>query len=124
MPIIRSLNPIALDAIYDIPPPINLFTHPNMVAIDDVNSLCPKGLGNLYIKNIKQLLQFEDAEGIPNLPFDNIKICNPFSISKAEHHPYMSPLRKQINQLGDMIDADLLGPLPLSINNKKIHFNY
>ncbi|MBW0534653.1 hypothetical protein O181_074368 [Austropuccinia psidii MF-1] len=69
--------------------------------------------------NLKRLMQFKAAEGIPNFHIDNIKICHSCSISKAEHRPFMSPSRRHVNQPGDMIAADLIGPLPVSIDGKK-----
>ncbi|MBW0477963.1 hypothetical protein O181_017678 [Austropuccinia psidii MF-1] len=113
------LLPIALDAISDIPPPINLFTCPRVFTIYNINIFCHHCLGHFSIRNSKQLLQFKAADGIPNLPSDNIKIFHPCSIVKAENHPYMSPSQEHINQPGYMIDADLIGPIPTSIDNKK-----
>ncbi|MBW0535398.1 hypothetical protein O181_075113 [Austropuccinia psidii MF-1] len=115
----RPLCQTAVEAISDIPPPINLLTRPCPVVSNDVNDLWHRRLGHLSIRNVKRLLQFKAADGIPNIPFDNIKICHPCSIAKAEHRPYMSPSREHITQPGDMIAADLIGPLPLSTDNKK-----
>ncbi|MBW0517983.1 hypothetical protein O181_057698 [Austropuccinia psidii MF-1] len=76
-------------------------------------------MGHLYIRNIKRLLQFNAADGIPNFNFENIRICHPCSISKAEHHPFKSLSRGHINSPSDLVAADLIGPLPASIDNKK-----
>ncbi|MBW0491020.1 hypothetical protein O181_030735 [Austropuccinia psidii MF-1] len=89
LPIIKPLCPIALDYISDLPPPINPLTRPSAIAIDDINILWYCCLGHLSIRNFKSLLKFQAAGGIPNLPFDHIKILHPCSVAKAEHRPYM-----------------------------------
>ncbi|MBW0535509.1 hypothetical protein O181_075224 [Austropuccinia psidii MF-1] len=110
-------------AVHDIstesPPPVNFNTHPNNNRSSDLNALWHRRMGHLSIRNIKRLLQFKAADGIPNFNFENIKICHPCLISKAEHRPFQSPSRGHIKAPSDLVAADLIGPLPASIDHKK-----
>ncbi|MBW0553543.1 hypothetical protein O181_093258 [Austropuccinia psidii MF-1] len=101
------------------PPPVNFSTHPSNRISSDLNTLWHCCMGHLSIRNIKRLLQFNTADGIPNFNFENIRICHPCSISKDEHCPFKSPSQGHINAPGDLVAADLIGPLPESIDNKK-----
>ncbi|MBW0523568.1 hypothetical protein O181_063283 [Austropuccinia psidii MF-1] len=65
------------------PPPINLSICPVFDDKRNINELWHQRLGNLSIRNLKLLVQFKAAEGIANFNFDHIKICHPYSISKA-----------------------------------------
>ncbi|MBW0559363.1 hypothetical protein O181_099078 [Austropuccinia psidii MF-1] len=76
-------------------------------------------LGHLSIRNAKCLMKFDATYGIKKLILDNIKICHPFSISKSENQPFSLPSWIKINAPGDLVTADLIGPLPLRIDNKK-----
>ncbi|MBW0511956.1 hypothetical protein O181_051671 [Austropuccinia psidii MF-1] len=74
---------------------------------------------HLSIRNIRCLLKFNSVEGLHNTKLNDVGICHPCSISKSEHRPIQSPSRKNIQTTGDMILADLIGPLPLSIDKKR-----
>ncbi|MBW0568212.1 hypothetical protein O181_107927 [Austropuccinia psidii MF-1] len=103
----------------NLPPPINLSTFTVHNIERDMSELWHQRLGHLSIRKIKQIMQFKAADGIPNFDLDNIKICHSCSIAKAEHWPFISALQKHIGQPGDVIAADLVGPLPISIDGKR-----
>ncbi|MBW0538816.1 hypothetical protein O181_078531 [Austropuccinia psidii MF-1] len=100
-------------------PPVNFNTHPSNNLSSDLSTLWHCHMGHISIRNIKRLLQFKVADGIPNFNFENIKICHPCLISKAEHCRFKSPSRGHIKAPGDLVAADLIGPLPASIDHKK-----
>ncbi|MBW0499299.1 hypothetical protein O181_039014 [Austropuccinia psidii MF-1] len=75
--------------------------------------------GTLTIKNIKQIMQFKASDGIPPFNFYNIKICHPFSVTKAEHFLFISASQKHIHQPGDVTADDLIGPFPVSNYGKQ-----
>ncbi|MBW0535338.1 hypothetical protein O181_075053 [Austropuccinia psidii MF-1] len=100
-------------------PHVNYSTRPIYSKNEDLSMLWHRRLGHLSIRNIKQLLQFNAADGFDNLILNDIKICHPCSIAKAEHRPFSSPSRNHITAPGDLVAADLIGPLPLSIDGKK-----
>ncbi|MBW0528000.1 hypothetical protein O181_067715 [Austropuccinia psidii MF-1] len=100
------------------PPPINYITHPSTKTSDD-SYLWHQRLGHLSIWNIKRFMKFNAVDGIPPLMLNDIKLCHPCSISKAEHRPLHSPSRQIITAPGDAIVADLMGPLPPSFDLKK-----
>ncbi|MBW0537606.1 hypothetical protein O181_077321 [Austropuccinia psidii MF-1] len=64
-------------------------------------------------------MKLNAATGIPKRKLLPIKLCHSCSIAKSQHRPIKSPSRKMIQQSGDLIVADLMGPFPPSINNKK-----
>ncbi|MBW0538320.1 hypothetical protein O181_078035 [Austropuccinia psidii MF-1] len=101
------------------PPPVNLNTHPSNIISSDLSMLWHRCMGHLSIRNIERLLQFKAADGIPNFNFESIRICHPCSISKVEHRPFKSLSRAHVKAPGDLVAADLIGPLPASIDHKK-----
>ncbi|MBW0468093.1 hypothetical protein O181_007808 [Austropuccinia psidii MF-1] len=100
-------------------PPINYDTGPTSIKSDDLSLLWHRRLGHLSIRNIRRLMQFNATDGFDYLPLKDIKLCHSCSIAKAEHRPFSSPSRNQTNAPGDVVAADLIGPLPLSIDDKK-----
>ncbi|MBW0575580.1 hypothetical protein O181_115295 [Austropuccinia psidii MF-1] len=101
------------------PPPVNFSTHPSNRSSSDLSTLWHCCMGHLSIRNVKRLLQYNSADGIPNFNFEDIRICHPCLISKAEHHPFKYPSQGHIEAPGDLVAADLIGPLPASIDHKK-----
>ncbi|MBW0537409.1 hypothetical protein O181_077124 [Austropuccinia psidii MF-1] len=59
------------------------------------------------------------VSGLPHFPFSDVKLCHDFSLSKSQHRPVKSASRQIVNQPGDLIVADLLGPYEASLNNKR-----
>ncbi|MBW0488050.1 hypothetical protein O181_027765 [Austropuccinia psidii MF-1] len=76
-------------------------------------------IGHLSLRNIKRLLQFNAVTGLPTLPSTNLDICHPCSIAKSQHRPLKTPSRNLVNGLGDVILADLIGPLPEGVGTAK-----
>ncbi|MBW0536414.1 hypothetical protein O181_076129 [Austropuccinia psidii MF-1] len=64
-------------------------------------------------------MKFNAVNGIPSMLLNDIKLCHPCSVSKAEHRPLHSPSGQIITAPGDAIVADLMGPLPPSFDLKK-----
>ncbi|MBW0538379.1 hypothetical protein O181_078094 [Austropuccinia psidii MF-1] len=112
-----SISPIIIDTIYP-PPPINFLTKPTNSSMNP-STLRHQRLGHLSIHNIKCLLQFKAADGVPQCLLNDVNICHSCSISKSKHLPFHSPSRKNIEGPGDVIVAYLIEPLPTSIDNKK-----
>ncbi|MBW0534694.1 hypothetical protein O181_074409 [Austropuccinia psidii MF-1] len=98
-------------------PPVNLHTRP--ISNIDYSLLWHQRMGHLSARSIKRLLQFKAASGIPSHTIDNIGICHPCSVAKSQHRPIQGPLRKMVQNPGDVIVADLIGPLPISLDRKK-----
>ncbi|MBW0542144.1 hypothetical protein O181_081859 [Austropuccinia psidii MF-1] len=121
IPFFYPSSPAAIDCISDSipPPPINLSTCPTHHIAHNMSKLWHQRLGHLSIRNIKQIMQFKAADGIPPFNVDNIKTCHPFSVAKAEHHPFISASQKHIYQPGEVIAADLIGPLPVRNDGKQ-----
>ncbi|MBW0543901.1 hypothetical protein O181_083616 [Austropuccinia psidii MF-1] len=65
------------------------------------------------------MLKLNAATGIPKRTLLAIKLCHPCSIAKSKHRLIKSPSQKMIQQPGDLIVANLMGPFPPSINDKK-----
>ncbi|MBW0538074.1 hypothetical protein O181_077789 [Austropuccinia psidii MF-1] len=122
LPIHVSNSPeISIEPLYapdTLPPPVNFLTRPTN-GNSDASYLWHQRLGHLSIRNIKRLLKFNAVDGLPSLLLNDIKICHPGSLSKSEHQPFQSPSRQIISQPGDAIIADLIGPLPPSLDLKK-----
>ncbi|MBW0534065.1 hypothetical protein O181_073780 [Austropuccinia psidii MF-1] len=83
-----------------------------------MSELWHQRFGHLSIRNIKQIMQFKATDSIPPFDADNTKICHPCFVAKSEHCPFISASRKHIHQPGDVIAADLIGPLPISNDGK------
>ncbi|MBW0552905.1 hypothetical protein O181_092620 [Austropuccinia psidii MF-1] len=116
IPFFHPSSPAAINCVSDSnpPPPINLSTHPAHHIAHNMSELW-----HLSIRNIKRIMQFKAADGIPPFDADNTKICHPCSVAKAEHCPFISASRKHIHQPGNVIAADLIGPLPISNDGKQ-----
>ncbi|MBW0482571.1 hypothetical protein O181_022286 [Austropuccinia psidii MF-1] len=78
-----------------------------------------KRIGHLSIRHLKRMQESNIFSGIPNVSFSNIKLCHDCSLSKSQHRPVKSALCQMINQPGDLIVEDLMGPYEPSLNNKK-----
>ncbi|MBW0489814.1 hypothetical protein O181_029529 [Austropuccinia psidii MF-1] len=76
-------------------------------------------MGHSSARSIKCLLQFKAASGIPSITIDKIGIFHPCSVAKSQHRPIQGPSQKMLQNPGDVIVADLIGPLPLSLDHKK-----
>ncbi|MBW0540546.1 hypothetical protein O181_080261 [Austropuccinia psidii MF-1] len=98
-------------------PPVNLHTQP--ISNIDYSLLWHQCMGHLSARSIKRLLQFKAASGIPPHTIDNIGICHPCSVAKSQHRPIQGLSRKMVQHPGDVIVADLIGPLPISLDRKK-----
>ncbi|MBW0522566.1 hypothetical protein O181_062281 [Austropuccinia psidii MF-1] len=99
------------------PPEVNLSTRPRNPV--DTRLLWHRRMGHLSIRNIKRLLQFKAADGIPSIKCDCIGICHPCSVAKSQHQPFQGISRQMVQGPGDVIIADLMGPLPPSLDRKK-----
>ncbi|MBW0524484.1 hypothetical protein O181_064199 [Austropuccinia psidii MF-1] len=62
---------------------------------------------------------FDAATGILPHHLPDVKLCNHCSISKREHRPVQAPSWGSIKAPGALILADLIGPLPCSIEDKR-----
>ncbi|MBW0489543.1 hypothetical protein O181_029258 [Austropuccinia psidii MF-1] len=76
-------------------------------------------MGHLSIRNLNQLLKYNAADGITPSHFQNIGVCHPCSVAKSEHHPVENASRNLVKKPGDIIVVDLIGPLPVSLNQMK-----
>ncbi|MBW0480340.1 hypothetical protein O181_020055 [Austropuccinia psidii MF-1] len=121
IPFFHPSSPAVIGCISDSTPPplINLSTHPARHITRNMSELWHWRLEHLSIRNIKQIMQFNTADGIPPFSIGNIKICHAFSVAKAENRPFISASQKHIHQPGGMIAADLIGPLPVSSDGKQ-----
>ncbi|MBW0537795.1 hypothetical protein O181_077510 [Austropuccinia psidii MF-1] len=72
-------------------PHINYSTRPTSIKSDDLSMLWHRRLGHLSIRSIKQLMQFNATDGFDHLLLNDIKLCHPCSIAKAEHRPFSLP---------------------------------
>ncbi|MBW0541448.1 hypothetical protein O181_081163 [Austropuccinia psidii MF-1] len=108
------INPLSAS---DEPPEINLNTRPGNHV--DTSLLWHRRMGHLSLRNIKRLLKFKAADGIPSIKFDRIGICHPCSVAKSQHRPFQGISRQMVQGPGDVIIADLMGPLPPSLDRKK-----
>ncbi|MBW0468882.1 hypothetical protein O181_008597 [Austropuccinia psidii MF-1] len=100
------------------PPPVNYLNHPSC-RFNDTSYLWHQRLGHLSICNIKHLIKFNAIDGFPPLPLHDISLCHHFSVSKSKHRPFQSLSCLIVTQPGDVIVADLMGPLPISFDLKK-----
>ncbi|MBW0489839.1 hypothetical protein O181_029554 [Austropuccinia psidii MF-1] len=74
-------------------------------------------MGHLSVRNLNFLLKYKAADGIKHSCFQNISVCHPCSIAKSEHRPVKNASRNLIKKPGDVAVVDLIGPLPVSLNN-------
>ncbi|MBW0545183.1 hypothetical protein O181_084898 [Austropuccinia psidii MF-1] len=54
----------------------------------------------------------------PELITCDLNLCRPCSLSKSRHSPLVMPSRLIVNNLGDVVVADLMGPFPISFDKK------
>ncbi|MBW0486087.1 hypothetical protein O181_025802 [Austropuccinia psidii MF-1] len=59
------------------------------------------------------------TQGLPPMIRNDIFICHGCLILKSNHHPVLTPSCKHIRNPGDLIVADLMGPLPISHDQMK-----
>ncbi|MBW0538221.1 hypothetical protein O181_077936, partial [Austropuccinia psidii MF-1] len=85
----------------------------------DLNLLWHRRMGHLSIRNFNRMMKFNAVVGIKPITLQKIGICHPCSVAKSKHIPIKNPSRQMIKKAGDVIVADLMGPLPLSMNNMK-----
>ncbi|MBW0500251.1 hypothetical protein O181_039966 [Austropuccinia psidii MF-1] len=111
-----SIKPMAVTE--PAPPSINYLTCPSNT-LNDTSYLWHQRLGHTSIRNIKRLMKFNAVDGFPPVSLQNINLCHHCSISKSEHRPFHSPSCLIVTQPGDVIVADLMGPLPTSFDSKK-----
>ncbi|MBW0536179.1 hypothetical protein O181_075894, partial [Austropuccinia psidii MF-1] len=83
------------------------------------NTLWHRRVGHLSIRHLKRMQKYNTVIGIPNISLNDIRICHDCSMSKSQHRPVKTASRQLINQPGDLIVADLMGPYETSLNNKK-----
>ncbi|MBW0535974.1 hypothetical protein O181_075689 [Austropuccinia psidii MF-1] len=112
-----SINPISTQDGHDAPP-INLATKPISFP-SDLATLWHRRIGHLSLRNIKRMIKHDAVGGLPSSFNHNISICHDCLISKSIHLPVSTPSRNHIWGPGDLVVADLVGPLPLSYNNMK-----
>ncbi|MBW0536607.1 hypothetical protein O181_076322 [Austropuccinia psidii MF-1] len=65
------------------------------------------------------MIKHDAVDGFPTSFESNINICHDCSISKSIHLPVSTPSRNHIRGPGDLVVADLIGPLPTSYDNMK-----
>ncbi|MBW0536437.1 hypothetical protein O181_076152, partial [Austropuccinia psidii MF-1] len=109
-----SIKPISADN----PPPINLATKPG-IGSEAAGNLWHRRLGHLSIRNIKRLSKYQAAEGLPLTSLATNNICHHCSVSKSEHQPISALSRQHVLKPGDLVVADMIGPLPPSYDDKK-----
>ncbi|MBW0548615.1 hypothetical protein O181_088330 [Austropuccinia psidii MF-1] len=97
---------------------MSLITSPDLHTIDH-SLLWHRRLSHLSIRHLSRMQKFKAVDGIPNLSFQDIKLCHDCSISKSQHCPVKSRSRNMVNIPGDLIVAYLMGPYPSSLNHKK-----
>ncbi|MBW0536681.1 hypothetical protein O181_076396 [Austropuccinia psidii MF-1] len=85
----------------------------------DLNLLWHQRMGHISIRNLNRMMKFNAVIGIKPFTLQKIGVCHPCSIAKSKHTPIKNPSRQMIKKAGDVIVADLMGPLPLSMNNMK-----
>ncbi|MBW0513327.1 hypothetical protein O181_053042 [Austropuccinia psidii MF-1] len=112
-----SINPISTNH-GDDAPPISLVTKP-IPYPNDLATLWHRRIGNLSLHNIKQMIKHDAFNSLLPLFHYNINICHDCSISKSIHLPVSTPSQNHIWGPGDLVVANLVGPLPISYNNMK-----
>ncbi|MBW0589603.1 hypothetical protein O181_129318 [Austropuccinia psidii MF-1] len=63
--------------------------------------------------------KFNAVTGLTALPSIALDICHPCSISKSQHRPLKTPSRNLVRQPGDVVLADLIGPLLEGVGTAK-----
>ncbi|MBW0478393.1 hypothetical protein O181_018108 [Austropuccinia psidii MF-1] len=116
---VLSLNDVSASPILEDAnaPAVNLHTQPKSKT--DCSLLWHQLMGHLSARSIKHLLQFRATSGIPPITIDNIGICRLCSVAKSQHCPVQGPSQKMVENPGDVIVADSIGPLPLSLDHKR-----
>ncbi|MBW0461685.1 hypothetical protein O181_001400 [Austropuccinia psidii MF-1] len=88
-------------------------------AMNNDSLLWHRRIAHLSLRHLRRMQKSSIVNGIPNVPFHDIKLCHDCSISKSQHRPVKTTSRRSIKQPGDLIVADLMGPYELSLNHKK-----
>ncbi|MBW0490169.1 hypothetical protein O181_029884 [Austropuccinia psidii MF-1] len=86
---------------------------------DNFSFLWHQRMGHLSIRNLNRLLKYNAADGIIHSQLQNIGVCHPCSVAKSQHRPVKNASRNLVEKAGDVIVVDLIGPLPVSLNNMK-----
>ncbi|MBW0476444.1 hypothetical protein O181_016159 [Austropuccinia psidii MF-1] len=76
-------------------------------------------MGHFSARNLNRMMKFNTASHIKSFNHKPIGICHPSSISKSKHLPIHNESPNMVKKPGDVIVADLMGPLPLSMSNMK-----
>ncbi|MBW0510631.1 hypothetical protein O181_050346, partial [Austropuccinia psidii MF-1] len=88
-------------------------------SLDTDSMLWHRRIGHLSIRQLKNMQKSNAVLNIPHTPFRDIKLCHDCSVAKSQHRPVKAASRDLVNNPGDLIVADLMGPYELSLNNKK-----
>ncbi|MBW0539585.1 hypothetical protein O181_079300 [Austropuccinia psidii MF-1] len=99
--------------------PINMPTHPDIPdKLHDQSILWQRQISHLSLRNLSRLSKFA-AEGIPQQKLEIKSVCQSCAMAKSQHAAIRSPTRNIINAPGDVMCADLIGPISKSIDNKR-----
>ncbi|MBW0538886.1 hypothetical protein O181_078601 [Austropuccinia psidii MF-1] len=86
---------------------------------DETSRLMHRRLAHLSLRLLRRMQKLKCVMGLPpKLLTTDVKICRACSLAKSRHTPLDSPSRWLVEQPGDVIVADLMGPFPLSFDKR------
>ncbi|MBW0535807.1 hypothetical protein O181_075522 [Austropuccinia psidii MF-1] len=123
----RWFLPVSSNSTHSIITPVrcepnNSVDRPDIIEKDDANDLnvlWHQRMGHLSARNLNRMMKFNAVLGIKPFNLKPIGICHPCSVAKSKHLPIKNASLNMVQEPGDVIVADLMGPLPLSMNNMK-----
>ncbi|MBW0487365.1 hypothetical protein O181_027080 [Austropuccinia psidii MF-1] len=74
-------------------------------------------LSHISLRTIRKLQKLKCVDGLQTIVLhQKVKLCQACSMAKIQHIPANSPSQGIVENLGDVIVADLMGPFPISFN--------
>ncbi|MBW0520813.1 hypothetical protein O181_060528 [Austropuccinia psidii MF-1] len=98
----------------------------NVVSCDEISEfnknlsqLLHRRLAHLSLRTVRRMQSLNCVKGLPpNSVTCDVNLCRPCSVAKSKHSPLVMPSRLIVNNQGDVVVADLMGPFPISFDNK------
>ncbi|MBW0490865.1 hypothetical protein O181_030580 [Austropuccinia psidii MF-1] len=82
-------------------------------------TLFHRRLAHMSLRTIRKMQKLNCVEGLPSVVVhQDVKICRPCLLAKIQHIPLSSSSRGIVEQPGDVIVADLMGPFPISFDKR------
>ncbi|MBW0539433.1 hypothetical protein O181_079148 [Austropuccinia psidii MF-1] len=85
----------------------------------DVSCLLHRRLAHVSLRTVRRMQRLNSVKGLPSgsVIYD-VNLCRSCLLAKSKHLPINAASRLIVNEPGDVIVADLMGPFPVSFDKK------